>query len=145
MWEAVVMPAKTQGYKAWLVRWEWAGEHARVDEPIIAILSPHLGAEDVRKFVERYYTAATYTPSEKLTFMRHPEDNPYPAIFGTTTFIDTDSTKSQIPWQGLISCGHNPHIVASLVDNVREVAEVEYLQRLIWDERPRPDKDVRPK
>jgi hypothetical protein len=26
-----------RGYRAWLVRWEWAGDHAKADDPIIAI------------------------------------------------------------------------------------------------------------
>ena len=68
--------SQAKGYKAWLVRWDWIGDHAKVEEPIIAVLSPHLGVDDAKSFVERYYAATIYTPGEKLHFMRQPKMNP---------------------------------------------------------------------
>src|SRR5947209_12470861 len=102
------MSKQRRGYSAWLVRWEWVGDHARPPgDPIIAVLPPQTGAEDVRRFVERYYAASAYTPSEKLYYLRRPRENPYKAIFGTAAVTQEDGSRVRVPWQGLIHCGHN--------------------------------------
>lgn len=62
------------GYRAWLVRREWSGSHARKDNPIIAVLSPQLSEREVAKFVERFYAARMSTAAEMLTCMRDPRD-----------------------------------------------------------------------
>jgi hypothetical protein len=58
--------AVRQGRKAWLVRWEWAGNHAAVEQPVAAILSPRLGGEQVLRAVEMLYAVLSYTPDEML-------------------------------------------------------------------------------
>ena len=41
--------------KAWIIRWFWVGDHAAVDQPIVAVLSVRTSAETVRKYVEFLY------------------------------------------------------------------------------------------
>ena len=69
-----------QGRKAWLVRWEWAGAHAAVEQPVAAILSPRLGGEGIKRAVETLYAVLTYRPDEMLgAAQQHDSFNPYPA------------------------------------------------------------------
>lgn len=131
------------GFKAWLVRWEWIGDHARVDEPVIAILSPNLGVDNVKTFVERFYAATTYTPGEKLQFMRDPKSNPYRATLGTVKVTMEDGTISQIPWAGEVICGHNPFIHASLVTDLKEIELDDPAGAVVWTAQPRPIMDLR--
>lgn len=126
------------GYRAWLVRWEWFGGHARKDDPIIAVLSSQFSEKEVTKFVERFYAATMYTPAEMLTFMRDPRLNPYRATQGTTTIIQESGEAVEVPYSGRIFCGHNPHIVATQVRDLRSTEEV---PGLTWIELPVPTID----
>jgi len=89
-----------RGYTAWLVRWDWVGDHAKPEEPIIAILSPRTSGKEVLKFVERYYAAVSYTSAEKLALVRGTWPNPYPAKFGTSlvTLEDGDQQQIEVGW-----------------------------------------------
>ncbi|MCA0175856.1 MAG: hypothetical protein LCH73_06160 [Proteobacteria bacterium] len=115
---------------AWLVTWEWIGDHAVVkeEEKVVALVNYRRGGEYVKDVVEHLYIAKTSSPVEKATYARNPNANPYRAQF---------DTRNGIPWQGRIHCGHNPWLYARLVSNVRTVntAEGEVLR---WDERSLP-------
>jgi hypothetical protein len=134
------MTPRSDGYRGWLVRWEWAGDHARVKHPIIAVLSLQTGSREVAKFVERYYAAKRYRPDEQLEFMRRPSANPYRAELGTTTVTLRSGVETQVPFSDLIVCGHNPYIVASQVDNLRPSDKEPGLS---WSDLPRPTLDLR--
>ena len=105
--------------KAWLITWEWSGDHAAVDEPLITILSARLGDDDVRKFIERYYVACFASPCEKIRYARYnkPDRMPY-------------SAKRS---KGQITCGHNPFIRGRLVESLKVVGD----ERLTWVENGR--------
>ena len=123
------MPMANRKMKAWLVTWEWSGEHAKRTEKVAAIFNPRSGAERIRAFVEFLYLNE-YTLSERMKYARHPQQNPYRAQFGAL---------SGVPWTGQIYCGHNPYLFARLVDEVmveRDAAGKEHLQ---WKERSKPD------
>jgi hypothetical protein len=102
----------TKQRRAWVIRWDWGGDHARVTQPIVAILSPQLGSETVRRLVEALYAAREYTPEEMLEASRRGGYNPYKAMLGTCPMILEDGTTVQSTWEGEILCGHNPHLVA---------------------------------
>jgi hypothetical protein len=128
----VVRCQQDRGVRAWLVRWQWAGDHSAGADPIIAVLSPRLGADQVKLFVERSYAAASYSAAEELRFMRRPAENPYPARFGSLT-VEFDGGPAQSTWTGEIYCGHNPWIYARPVSNLRADEE----GRLSWETPPR--------
>jgi hypothetical protein len=74
-----------------VVRWEWAGDHAAVEQPIIALFPPQIGGETIRRFVEWHYAATQYEPSEMLEWlMLRPRTNPYPARFTQTECVLED-------------------------------------------------------
>ena len=103
--------------KAWIVRWEWMGEHASHEKPLIAVLSARCGVEDIKKFVERHYLVVTATASEQIEYARYrnPRDLAYPV---------------GVSVGGVIHCGHNPFIVARRGKDVH-VDEDGYL---VWTE-----------
>ena len=68
---------------AWLVLWEWVGDHARVDQPIAAILPRPLSHETVQRIVEVLYAEREYIPAEMLEAARDRGHNPYRAHLGT--------------------------------------------------------------
>ncbi|HEV7395059.1 MAG TPA: hypothetical protein VGN86_01005 [Pyrinomonadaceae bacterium] len=55
---------------AWLVTWEWEGNHARVKNSIAAILNYRRSSEQVREIVELIYANETYSLSGRLTYAK---------------------------------------------------------------------------
>ncbi len=104
--------------KAWLITWSWAGDHAAVEDPVVTVLSARIGAEDVRRYVERRYIEATASLDEKLSYARYnqPQEPPYPAQLE----------------RGRISCGHNPWLEALVVDDLRVEKDADGEEVLKW-------------
>lgn len=135
------MTKKLTGRKAWLVTWDWAGEHAAVPEKdvVAAVLRPQTGPGMVKRIVEVLYAAREYYPTDKLDALM---ENPYPARFGTVRVEQPrpngEVLVQHVPYEGQISCGHNPFLYARLVDNLRAKDRDNPDAGLEWDERPPP-------
>lgn len=133
------MARKPTGRKAWLITWDWAGEHARVpdDEVIAAILRPQTGAETVRRIMEYLYAMRQYEAIDKLDML---DSNPYPAEFNAVTheFPGDPPFRQTVKYEGQIICGHNPFLYARRVDNLRPRSPDSPSDGLTWDERPPP-------
>jgi hypothetical protein len=54
----------------------------------------------------------------------------YPAQFGIL---------NNVPWGGEITCGHNPWLLARLVDDLTVEADADGKERATSKERPKPD------
>jgi len=54
---------KSRKYKAWLVTWEWIGDHAKRDDKIVAVLDPRWRPDHVREFVELFFISTSRTAS----------------------------------------------------------------------------------
>src|SRR3954451_15863581 len=108
-----------KGYKAWVIRWDWMGDHAAVAEPLISVLSPRLGSREVSRFIRRYYAAQTLSPAEHVAYTLQKTDDPYPfpVSFAVATFTYPDGRTLPMPWSGAMACGDNPFIVARLATN----------------------------
>lgn len=125
---------RSRGVAAWLVTWEHSGEHARPPERVAAVLGPRMPGRRVAEIVELLYANASYDPAERIALIRRGVHNPYPARFGTLRGV---------PWEGEITCGHNPWLEARLVDNLRVECDSSGADRFAWDERPRPGEPTR--
>ncbi|OGJ64490.1 hypothetical protein A3C37_01770 [Candidatus Peribacteria bacterium RIFCSPHIGHO2_02_FULL_53_20] len=112
--------------KAWLITWEWIGDHAAMPEKVVAILSPHWSDEKVREYVEVLYSNLTYSFSERMSYAKRKKDNPYPAKFDM--------------YGGRIHCGHNPSLYARKVENLRVSSNEDGSESLSWDEIPIPER-----
>ena len=98
----------------WLVRWEWMGDRAARDDPIVTILHKDTPVETVRWYLETTYMQHEYIKSELLEWTQDPSLNPYRARI--------DKSKNGNP---AVHCGHNPWLSAELVsaDDVRIVGD----------------------
>lgn len=113
------------GRKAWLVTWEWCGDHARREPRVVALFRPQLSGGRIREMVEFLYSQSEYSLRERFCWTFNPKANPYPAQFGSTIAGGT--------WEGEIICGHNPHLRARLVDDLTIEDN-----HAVWTERERP-------
>lgn len=85
--------------KAWLLTWEWMGEHAAVEDRIAGILRPCLSKEKITELVEYIYAFHAYSLSELAYYAKQPKDNPYKA-----------------QWENKhCYCGHNPSLHANYI------------------------------
>lgn len=107
--------------KAWLITWEWAGPHAAVADKVAAVLSPLWGHGRVAQIVELLYARAHYDVEEMARmYAKVGGSNPYPAT----------TTKT-----GWIVCGHNPHLAARKVNNLKvECPDEEEPETITWTE-----------
>jgi hypothetical protein len=140
------MPKRLKGRTAWLVTWEWAGDHAAVtpDEVVAAVLPPQRSADSVRQIIEILYAARQYSAVDKLQALRH---NPYPASFGSIAVNSRSGgpeNRSIVPFHGQIHCGHNPYLYGRLVDDLRVADATQPPGTLAWRERPLPALELPP-
>jgi len=110
---------------AWLVTWEWCGDHAAVGEKVVEILGPRTSSERVRQIVELLYHREA-SLSEKVAWRLSRKNQPYPADFET---IDG------VRWEGQIICGHNPWLLARQVDNLTIETDAQGQESASWRDR----------
>jgi hypothetical protein len=111
--------------KAWLVTWDWMGDHALVENRIAAILNPRMSAGNVRNLVEFLYANFTFSLDEKIKYANNRRFNPFPAQFGLL---------NGIPWEGYIHCGDNPWLFARKVSDIRLIDNGMVEEQLVWKE-----------
>jgi hypothetical protein len=116
---------KRSKFKAWLVTWEWIGEHAKRPDRVAEILNPRLRPERVRRIVELLYHHDALL-SEKVAWRLRRQRQVYPA-----EFVNLDGMQ----WQFDIYCGHNPWLHARLVDNLTIERDKQGKETASWEDR----------
>ena|ERR1035438_2662505 len=124
------MKAEKRKSTAWLVTWEWCGDHAKRDDKVAAIFSARLSGKRVREPVEFIYLSAMYSLTERAEYARDKNLNPYPA-----RFVMLDG----VTWEGEIRCGHTPELRARLVENFAVERDEHGKEIAHWGECPKPE------
>ena len=119
---------KHKGLKAWLVTWEWIGEHAKREDKVAEILDPRISADRVREIVELLYHRRALV-SEKVAWRLRKAKQQYPA-----EFMILEGAK----WRGEIRCGHNPWLLARLVDDLIIETDRSGKETATWSDRYSP-------
>jgi hypothetical protein len=112
--------------KAWLVTWEWMGDHAKRPDKVAE--DPRLPAERVRRIVELLYHREA-SLSEKVDWRLRHNRQPYPA-----KFMHIEGTQ----WLGNIYCGDNPWLFARLVDDLEVESDGQGNEKATWKDRYKP-------
>ncbi len=121
-------------FKAWLITWEWIGQHAKRPDKVAEILDPRLPPERVRQILELLYHRDALL-GEKISWRLRKQRQPYPA-----EFVKVEG----LPWSGQIHCGHNPWLFARLVDDLQVVRDDNGNEKATWKNRYDP-RDIREK
>jgi hypothetical protein len=101
--------ATRKGLSAWLIISVGTAPIEPGTHNVVDVLDPRLSPDRVREIVEIHYHRND-TLRERIAWRLQKRAQPYPA----------ESTKIDgVVWQGCITCGHNPVLVAQLVDNLR--------------------------
>ena len=80
---------------AWLITWEWFGDHVSRKDNIAAVLKRTTRPDTIIEIVDTMYMKEYYTLEECVAFTRNKKLNPYPAHY--------DSIEG-VPWRGRIIC-----------------------------------------
>ncbi len=100
--------AKKSSSCVWLVTLESVNKEPEV----ISVFNPRRSAKFVREYMEQIYIHSFYSPKEKLAYAKSRNGNPYPAVY---------ENLFGVPWQGRITCGHNPFLYGRLVTSLKVV------------------------
>ena len=114
---------------AWLVTWEGTSLPKRQIERIVSIFGYRVSSSRILEYVEQIYIDHFYSLHEKMTYARHRTDNPYSAEYAKINGIQ---------WEGRITCGHNPFLLARPVKNLVLHEGADGKEVLTWDEIPIP-------
>jgi hypothetical protein len=117
---------RTLKMKAWLVTWEWCGEHAKRENPFAAILNPRLSSRKICEIVEFMYRLAEYSLSDQAGYVRNGRPDNHATVDRT------------LDGRVHIHCGHNPFLRARLVDDLVVERNGEGKEIVLCKERLRP-------
>jgi hypothetical protein len=108
---------------AWVVTWEWIGEHAAVEETrrVVTVLNYRWTTEKVRDLIEQMYVASEYSLSEKTRIARDRRTNPY---------------RAKVASAREVHCGHNPWLRARFVRNFQCLSKDDGTYLPHWEELP---------
>jgi hypothetical protein len=115
---------------AWLVTWERVGTVIKTKKRIAAILDSRLSSDTVRKKIESMYLNRSPFISDRISYLRHKANNPYPAEYDSVDGINILSR---------IHCGASPWLFARLVDDLSVRVDKNHREFITWTERPRPN------
>jgi hypothetical protein len=105
---------------AWIVTWDWSGDHAAMDRPeILAFFPPSTDIGFIRQFVENLLAEKTFTLDERVHWTANPDVRPYKATVE----------------KGHVHCGHNPMLFARIVDDLAIMQEESGKLVGAWKER----------
>lgn len=114
---------------AWLITWEWDGEHANVDDPLIAIFSSRLSENRIAEFIEGYFLIKSASAGEMVYYANRTKEIPYK----TEKHVSING----IPHGDRITCGDNPYIFARKVLQLKVENDVaKNLEIITWREPP---------
>ena len=116
---------RTLKMKAWLVTWEWCGNHAKREDPFAAILNPRFSLQKIFEIVEFMYRPAEYSLSDQAGYVRNGSPSHQATVDRT------------LDGRVHIHCGHNPFLRARLVDDLIVERNAEGKEIVSCKERPR--------
>jgi len=114
---------------AWLITWERVGT-VITKRKIAAIFDSRLAPETVRKRVESMYLNRSPFISDRISYIKHRANNPYPAEYDSVNGISNISR---------IHCGASPWLFARRVDDLCVRVDKSNREFITWTERPRPN------
>lgn len=95
---------------AWLITWEYLGEHAASHQRFIAILSSRKHCSTVAEFVEFHYGINNLNATEMSYYANRRRELPF--------IIKNSAIINDVPHADRITCGDNPHIYARKVSEL---------------------------
>ncbi len=114
-----------RGFKAWLVTWEWIGDHAKRDDKIVAVFDSRMTPFHIQELVELLHINLVYDIGERVYYALHRSKNPYKA-----KLIHSQPMR----WPPAVECGHNPFLMAHLVESLSVERHEDGTETATWQD-----------
>ena len=126
--------------RAWLITWEWTGDHAQVDDKFVAIISSRFKDKKVREMLEQYFASNYLSLREQINCVKSKRSHTYNVqliLIAVSNELQQKASAmpSQVPFSESMIIGGNPWLWARIVyklETWREEGDVEWLK---WNER----------
>lgn len=127
----------TKYKSAWLITWEWAGEHAKVENKVVAILDFRYSHNKIGRFLEWIYIGSRFALYEQIAYAKNRKYNPYRLEY---CVIELRASKesglpSSIPYTDRMIFGNNPWLYARIVYDLQGYIDEQGRNYLKWKER----------
>lgn len=122
---------------AWLITWEWIGDHAKVENKVVCILDFRYSYMKISRFLEWIYIGSRFALYEQIAFVKNRDCNPYHVEYG---LIETRASKesglpSSTTFTGKMVYGNNPFLYARIVYDLQGYIDDQGKDHLRWKER----------
>jgi hypothetical protein len=114
---------------SWLITWEGTPSATLQKNQIVSVFDYRVSSRRMLEYVEQLYIDRLYSLHEKIIYVRHRKDNPYPAALVRINGVQ---------WEGQITCGEKPSLFARQVKNLKFHTDGNGEETLTWDEIPIP-------
>jgi hypothetical protein len=126
-------------HRAWLLTWEWAGNHIELNDKFVAVISSRYTDNSVKKILEQYYVSKYLSFHEQFAFAKSSKHLPY-KIQNTVIEIseqlqEKTSLPSRIPFAESMIIGGNPWLWARIVYELETWINEDGVEYLKWRER----------
>lgn len=114
--------------RAWVISWRSSSEG---EGDVVSILSWRYSGRYIRKIVEQLYADQTYTWEDRVRFTQGKRDG-----LECAKFIAFEPRPAGPGgwYEGMIECGHNPHLYARVVTNVSVSSLPDGTENISWKE-----------
>jgi hypothetical protein len=125
--------------RAWLITWEFAGNHAAINDKFAAIISWRFSDRKIREIVEQIYVSEFLSLPEQIAYSKNkricPHKVQYSMLSVSKELQESNSLPSQIPFAESMIIGGNPWLWARIVYDLEAWIEEGFTQHLKWKER----------
>ncbi len=125
--------------RAWLLTWEWAGEHAEMKDKFAAIISSRYNDGTVKQILEQYYVRGFLSLHEQFAYAKSKKHCPYKVenltIEVSERLQEVSSLPSRVPFSESLIIGGNPWLWGRIVYNLETWVDKKGIEHLKWKER----------
>ena len=131
--------------KGWLITWENDGDHAKVENKFVAIISSRYSENTIKRFLEQYYACNYLSMYEQFACIKSNKN--CPKIIQNTSIMVSErlqklnSLPPQISNTESLIIGDNPFLWARIVQDVETWTKDDNIECLIWKEKKPPVQD----
>ncbi|GAJ16574.1 unnamed protein product, partial [marine sediment metagenome] len=108
--------------RAWLITWEWLGDHAKVEDNLVTILNYRCSSMMIERIVEQVYFSSKTALHEQLAYVKSRKRSPFRFQYRTVETSEEVREKlglpAQVPISDDMTYGDNPWLWARPVYNL---------------------------
>lgn len=123
---------------AWLITWDWNGDHAKVEDKLVAILDYRRSARYIERLLEQMYVSSQLAYHEQLRYAKNRESSPYQVGHRVVEILKKRAERygetTLAKASDIMMCGENPFLYARIVNDLEGYIDENNNEHLKWVE-----------